>query len=216
MNDVMTPAQRSHCMAQVKGTNTQPEIILRKALWKKGFRYRLHPDLPGRPDFVFVKQRVAIFVDGCFWHGCPMHYSAPQTRQQFWKEKLKKNVLRDFTVDDKLISIQWRVQRVWQHDLKELGKVVNKLVKILNQNDKIYYPEISDNLQVAEPLAHYGGANNLTNSLNQWWICDCGSSDVRVLSVNKPGSLNPNAKKRPDSAELICRRCRLKRTIPVG
>ena len=216
MNDVLTPAQRSYCMAQVKGTNTKPEIILRKALWKKGFRYRLHPDLPGRPDFIFVKQRVAIFVDGCFWHGCPMHYSAPQTRQQFWKDKLKKNVLRDLTVDDKLISVQWRVQRVWQHDLKDLDNVVTKLVEILNQNDKIYHPEISDNLQVAEPLAHYGGANNIANSLNQWWLCDCGSSDVRVLSVNKPGSLRPNAKKRPSSAELICRRCRLKRSIPVG
>ncbi|MDM8542513.1 very short patch repair endonuclease [Desulfococcaceae bacterium HSG9] len=212
MNDVLTPAQRSHCMAQVKGTDTKPEIILRKALWKKGFRYRLHYKLPGRPDFVFVKQRVAIFVDGCFWHGCPIHYSAPQTREQFWKEKLKKNVLRDLAVNDDLKSEQWRVQRVWQHDLKELDKVVNKLVKILNSNDKSYLLEKPYDFQVAEPLAHYGGFNNPS----QWWLCDCGSSDVRVLSVNKPGSLNPNAKKRPDSAELICCRCRLKWSIPVG
>ncbi len=212
MNDVLTPAQRSHCMAQVKGVDTKPEIILRKALWKKGFRYRLHYNLPGRPDFVFVKQRAAIFVDGCFWHGCPIHYSAPQTREQFWKDKLKKNVLRDLAVDDELTANQWRVQRVWQHDLKNLDNVVIKLAEVLNQNDRIYYPEIADNLQVAEPVAHYGGLSNL----NHWWLCDCGSSDVRVLSVNKPGSLKPNAKKKPGSAELICRQCRLKWSIPVG
>jgi len=212
MNDVLTPAQRSHCMAQVKGTDTKPEIILRKALWKKGYRYRLHYSLPGRPDFVFVKQRVAVFVDGCFWHGCPVHYSAPQTREQYWKDKLEKNVLRDLAVDDKLISEKWRVQRVWQHDLKDLDKVVNKLVEILNPNNQNYSPEKPYDPQVAEPLAHYGDADKL----NQWWLCDCGSSDVRVLSVNKPGSLRINAKKRPDSAELICCRCRLKRSIPVG
>lgn len=85
--DVMTPEQRSRCMSHVRGKDTKPELLLRRALWKKGLRYRLFNKLPGRPDILFIRKRVAIFVDGCFWHGCPEHGTQPRSNADFWKKK---------------------------------------------------------------------------------------------------------------------------------
>lgn len=79
-------------MAKVPLKNSRPELALRSALWNAGFRYRLHPvDLPGRPDIANKARKVAIFVDGCFWHGCPKHFRSPKTRTEFWREKIRRN-----------------------------------------------------------------------------------------------------------------------------
>src|ERR1700759_1956636 len=105
--DVLTATQRSYCMSQIRGRNTKPEVRLRRALWSRGFRYRLNSRVTGRPDIVLTKHRLAIFVDGCFWHGCPAHGVRPRTNADFWKQKLKKNALRDKKVNALLLAENW-------------------------------------------------------------------------------------------------------------
>lgn len=130
MTDVLTSEQRRHCMSRVRGKNTKPEVALRKALWAKGLRYRLHYKLPGKPDIVFVSAWVAVFVDGCFWHGCPLHGSIPATNKRFWKKKLARNMERDREVIEMLSGSGWLVMRFWTHELKDdLDKVVRNITK---------------------------------------------------------------------------------------
>src|SRR4051794_33740524 len=95
MADVLNPEQRSRCMSRIKGKNTKPELMLRKALWAAGLRYRLHTRLPGRPDLTFSGSRVVVFVDGCFWHSCPKHRTTPKTNAAFWNAKIGRNTARD-------------------------------------------------------------------------------------------------------------------------
>lgn len=136
MADTLTPEQRKRCMSRVKGKNTTPEVKLRKALWRKGLRYRLGYKLPGKPDMVFVSAHVVVFVDGCFWHGCPIHGSIPETNRDFWEKKVKKNIQRDLEVTDKLKGLGWTVLRVWTHELKEhFDSVVDKIIKTVKENN---------------------------------------------------------------------------------
>ncbi len=118
MADVLTKAQRARCMSAIRGKDTKPEILLRKTLWHKGYRYRLKNRLPGRPDIVFPTERVAVFVDGCFWHSCPEHYQKPATNVAFWREKIRKNRQRDREVNALLKSEGWKVLRFWEHEVK--------------------------------------------------------------------------------------------------
>jgi DNA mismatch endonuclease (patch repair protein) len=105
-------------MARIRGAHTTPERELRSLLWRSGLRYRLHvKDLPGRPDLVLGPSRVAVFVDGCFWHGCPEHYVRPRSRTRFWAEKLRCNVERDCEQHAELLSLGWRVVRLWEHEV---------------------------------------------------------------------------------------------------
>ncbi|WP_223146796.1 very short patch repair endonuclease [Methylomonas fluvii] len=90
MSDVLSKRQRSFCMSRIRDKNTKPELALRKALWNAGLRYRLKSDLLGRPDLYFPGRRLVIFVDGCFWHGCPEHCQMPVENRAFWEEKLLK------------------------------------------------------------------------------------------------------------------------------
>ena len=172
----------------------------------KGWRRKC--PLPGKPDFVFPKERIAVFVDGCFWHGCPLHYSAPATRKKFWKDKLRRNVLRDLEADDELSSQGWIIYRIWQHDLNRINKIILDIFQILKKTDRQFHSNTFAAQDISEPISQYG--NKVIDMANQtsWWICSCGRMDVRVLSVNKPGSLRPNSKKHPDYAELICCICR--------
>lgn len=130
MPDTLTHEQRRLCMSKVRGKDTTPELTLRKALWRLGLRYRLHCKLPGKPDIVFVSARVAVFVDGCFWHGCPQHGSIPKTNRKFWKEKINGNIVRDKEVTAKLEELGWTVLRFWTHELKE--NLESVLVKVAN------------------------------------------------------------------------------------
>ncbi|MEW6637207.1 MAG: very short patch repair endonuclease [Actinomycetota bacterium] len=109
---------RSEHMGRVKGKNTSPERLLRSALWEAGLRYRLNYKVPmGRPDIVFPGPKVAVSVDGCFWHGCPAHYSRPRSREEFWSEKLAANVERDSRLTIGLETLGWIVVRVWEHEV---------------------------------------------------------------------------------------------------
>ena len=104
-------------MARVRGKNTTPEIRVRRAAHAAGLRFRLHrKDLPGKPDLVFPKHRVAMFVHGCFWHrhpGCSKA-SMPKSREGYWGEKFEANVARDVRVEDELEKLGWRVTTIWE------------------------------------------------------------------------------------------------------
>ena len=117
MADVLTPAQRRHCMSSIRGRDTRPEVRLRKALWALGLRYRLRSKLPGRPDLVFVADHVAVFVDGCFWHQCPKHAVWPKNNSSFWRRKLEANVKRDRRNNRELKLQGWKVIRIWEHEV---------------------------------------------------------------------------------------------------
>lgn len=135
--DVLTPWQRSHCMSRIRGANTRPEIALRKALWSAGLRYRLHHKIPGRPDIVFTKARVAVFCDGCFWHGCPEHGAKPKTNHLFWSTKLAKNKARDERVVAALRAEGWTVMRFWEHEIEEdAAKLAREVVRAVRKSRK--------------------------------------------------------------------------------
>jgi len=106
-------------------TDTKPELALRRALHKRGYRFRkdYRLDLDGgrrvRPDIAFTARRVAVFVDGCFWHACPEHGSKPRANDWYWTPKLARNVERDRVADETLASAGWQVVRIWEHDSLE-------------------------------------------------------------------------------------------------
>ncbi len=101
-------------MSRIRSRDTSPELLLRKSLWKRGLRYRCHARVCGiRPDLVFSGPRVVVFVDGCFWHGCPDHYVRPRTRTKFWQEKLRRTTDRDRLQTELLEAEGWTVLRVW-------------------------------------------------------------------------------------------------------
>ena len=132
MPDILTPEQRRRCMSSVRGINTKPELLLRKALWRKGLRYRLKSDLPGKPDIVLTRYKIAIFVDGCFWHNCPAHGSLPETNKLFWENKIARNIERDNKVNVLLEKNGWLVIRIWEHEIKQsLEKVIERILLLI-------------------------------------------------------------------------------------
>lgn len=111
---------KSEQMARVRSRDTACEMKIRRALWSRGLRYRLETgNLPGRPDIVFRRERIAIFVDGCFWHRCPVHFTAPKRNSEFWDAKIRRNVQRDERVDLELTRSDWSVLRIWEHEIDE-------------------------------------------------------------------------------------------------
>ncbi len=129
--DVHTKEQRSYNMSQIKWKNTKPELKLRKLLWNNGIRgYRLNAKLPGRPDIYFPKKKLAIFVDGCFWHKCPKCYVRPKTRKKFWDEKIKSNIVRDRKNNLKFKRMGIVVIRLWQHEINQShSSCINKVLR---------------------------------------------------------------------------------------
>lgn len=134
MTDVHSNKQRSYNMSRILGRNTGPEITLRQLLYSKGLRgYRLRSKLLGKPDVVFNRYKLVIFIDGCFWHKCPKCFVQPQTRKLFWKTKINNNVERDRKINQKLKKIGWTVIRLWEHEVnKNPDKCLNKIIKITN------------------------------------------------------------------------------------
>lgn len=125
MTDVHSKAVRSKNMAAIKGCDTRPEMLVRRALHQAGFRYRLHvASLPGKPDLVFPRYKAVIFVQGCFWHQhqCAM-FHWPKTRTDWWRRKISANRAHDEAVQDKLRELGWRVLLVWECALKGKNKM---------------------------------------------------------------------------------------------
>lgn len=130
IDPTVAPA-RSEMMSRIGGADTEPELALRSELWRRGYRYRLKAKTPvGRPDLVIQSSKIAIFIDGCFWHGCPDHYVRPRTRDDFWSAKLVENTARDTKHTVELEDLGWRVVRVWEHQVFEsLPDVIQTIVE---------------------------------------------------------------------------------------
>ena len=142
MTDIVDKQTRSRMMAGIKGKDTKPEKVLRRALHARGFRFRLHSkQVYGRPDLVFPKYGAVVFVHGCFWHrheGCRFA-TTPSTRTDFWKSKFEANVARDKLVQSELLQIGWRVATVWECALKKPDQIqasVERLTRWLASMEK--------------------------------------------------------------------------------
>ncbi|MES2935366.1 MAG: very short patch repair endonuclease [Pseudomonadota bacterium] len=118
--DVFSPAIRSKIMRAIRSKDTEPEMLIRKALHARGMRFRLHvKHLPGSPDLVLPRYKTVIFVNGCFWHGHHCHLSStPKTRQEFWLGKISNNMNRDRLVHAQLLDAGWRLGVIWECAIK--------------------------------------------------------------------------------------------------
>ena len=136
MGDWLSREQRSRNMASIrsKGNLTTEYAFIRLLRESKIVGWRRHPKLPGRPDFVFRSHRLAVFIDGCFWHGCPRCYRLPEDNRPYWKAKIIGNRRRDRRRTRELRFLKWRVLRIWEHSLKSPAghsAIIAKLRKAL-------------------------------------------------------------------------------------
>lgn len=165
MADVMTPEQRSRCMAAIKGKDTKPELIVRKYLFSRGLRYRVNNrKLPGSPDIVLKKYKTVVFIDGCFWHGhegCK-YYRLPKTNVDFWRHKIAMNIARDYANSVDLRLAGWKVIRVWECDIKTKAKRDETLECLYQEivdtehNSNAYESSAEVSPIAAEPRPSYG------------------------------------------------------------
>ncbi|WP_259781009.1 very short patch repair endonuclease [Aestuariispira ectoiniformans] len=127
MVDFLNPIERSERMSRIRGKDTKPEFVVRQLLHANGFRYRLHrKDLPGRPDLVLPKHKLAIFVHGCFWHAHNCHiFTMPKTKTAFWKSKFQTNIERDIKNRDALVKGGWRVLYIWECAISGKTRLAN-------------------------------------------------------------------------------------------
>ena len=133
--DVYSPEKRSAVMRRVKARDTSPELKVRKALTALGARYRLHrADLPGKPDIVMAGRKLAIFVHGCFWHGhdCARGARVPKQNRDYWLGKVGRNRRRDIVNREALERLGWRVETIWECDLKDAEALKGRLAQLLS------------------------------------------------------------------------------------
>ncbi|MCO5316546.1 MAG: very short patch repair endonuclease [Solirubrobacterales bacterium] len=133
MADNLTPGRRSDLMRRVRTRDTAPEVELRKALWARGVRgWRLHPTgIPGKPDVVWIGRRIAVFVDGAFWHGHPDYYHGQSG--EFWDRKIARNKERDLNVNAELTDLGWTVFRVWDFEIeRDAGACADRVARLLD------------------------------------------------------------------------------------
>jgi DNA mismatch endonuclease (patch repair protein) len=159
--DKLSPEQRHKTMAAIRGKNTKPEMIVRKGLWSRGYRFRLnHKRLPGHPDLVLKKYRTCIFVNGCFWHGHEGCSKIPNTNREFWEAKILRNKERDKEEQKKLAAMGWHCITVWEcelkpkvreHTLDSLAFTLNHIWMQDHQVVTIPYQSIED--EISMPIA---------------------------------------------------------------
>ena len=167
--DIWNKEKRSECMSKIRSKDTKPELALRKALFARGFRYRVNDkNLPGKPDIVLPKYKTVIFLHGCFWHrheGCKYAYT-PKTNTKFWVDKITSNRERDKVNAEKLTTLDWNVVTVWECEIRhkykhDLTPLIDKVeAEILgNIPKKIslkFYEQIEDIVMlVAEDIVEY-------------------------------------------------------------
>ena len=134
MADKVSPEVRSRIMSHIRGKDTKPEIAVRRTVWGMGIRYRLHSRaVPGTPDLSNRSRRLAVFVDGCFWHGCPRCYREPQTNTVFWREKVERNRKRRRVVRKDLKMQGFRVAEIWEHDAYNPSAVILKVESAMGE-----------------------------------------------------------------------------------
>ncbi len=171
--DIWDKKKRSEVMSKIRSKNTKPEIALRKALFAKGFRYRInYKKLSGKPDIVFPKYKTAIFVHGCFWHGhegCKISH-IPKSNTEFWEHKISTNRERDRNNIMQILSLGWKVLTVWECEISKnnLPDILDKIIENLHKKEpipsavKIKFYEGIDNgvIKVAEDVVIYGKRPN--------------------------------------------------------
>jgi DNA mismatch endonuclease (patch repair protein) len=121
-------------MARVRGRDTKPELLVRRALHQAGYRFRVHArDLPGTPDLAFTRRRTAVFVHGCFWHGhdCARGAREPKTNAEYWRAKIARNRARDKAIGEALAAIGWRAVTVWECELRSPEATLDALMRAL-------------------------------------------------------------------------------------
>lgn len=142
LRDGRSPIPKKECTSKVmnanKAKNTKPEIILWKVLWKEGMRgYRLHPkDIPGKPDIIFKSKKMAVFVNGCFWHRCPYcKLTLPKSNSEFWSNKFETNIKRDKKKTLELKKIGWKITTIWECQINnDISYIVNNFKKVYQQS----------------------------------------------------------------------------------
>ena len=152
-------------MSNIRGKNTKPELTVRKFLFSKGLRFRLHrKDLPGNPDIVLSKYKTVVFINGCFWHGhdgCK-YYRLPKSNVEFWETKITNNKNRDVLNDIKLKELGWRVIRIWECEIKRVKDRNKSLENLYNQimGKPSRYDDSEISIQIAaEEGSEYGKDN---------------------------------------------------------
>lgn len=138
MTDVFSKKKRSKVMAEIRASgNKSTELRLINILRQNHITgWRRKQNLPGKPDFVFRREKLAVFVDGCFWHGCRWHCRMPKSHQSYWQPKIEKNKARDKAVRRELGQKGWGVLRIWEHELKNSQRVTDKIMSALAQHNE--------------------------------------------------------------------------------
>ncbi|WPU92494.1 DNA mismatch endonuclease Vsr [Mucilaginibacter sabulilitoris] len=141
MTDTHSKEARSYNMSRIRSKDTKPEMLVRKYLFGKGFRFRLHDKkLPGKPDIVLPKYKVAILIHGCFWHShINCKYAViPKSNIEYWSGKISKNLIRDIDTEKKLQSLGWRIIVIWECDLKttKIDQTLIGLLKLLDDKNR--------------------------------------------------------------------------------
>jgi DNA mismatch endonuclease, patch repair protein len=133
MSDVFSKAKRSEVMSRIRSQgNRKTELKLVKILKTAGVTgWRRHQKLIGRPDFIFRAEKIAVFVDGCFWHACPRCYRAPTSNREYWTKKRLRNSQRDKIVGRQLKQSGWNVVRIWEHELRSSTRVLKRIERVL-------------------------------------------------------------------------------------
>lgn len=172
MADIFSKSKRSEIMSNISAKNTKPEIILRKALFAKGYRYRInYKKLPGKPDIVLSKHKTVIFVNGCFWHGHSQCKDAhlPKTNIEFWKNKIESNVERDKRNIQQLEELGWNVILIWECEIKKknmnslITRIINSLSSRQPKSDMVIklYDDIDGQItKVSEETIIYNAIEN--------------------------------------------------------
>jgi len=135
MADIFSKSKRSEIMSKIRSKNTKIEIQLRQKIWAQGMRYRIHCNyLPGKPDLVFPSKKLAVFIDGCFWHKCPKCYKKPKSNKDYWLKKAHYNKIKDKRQNKELQDKGWLVLRFWEHDIaKEPDNCLKKIKQYVNR-----------------------------------------------------------------------------------
>jgi len=122
--DTMTKKQRSYTMSRIRSKWTKPERTIHNYLKGMKIRHKMYPKICGNPDIILSDSKTAVFIHGCFWHGCPRHFRMPKSNKEYWSQKIKSNIRRDKKAE-KLLKVQgYRIVKIWEHDLKRINKLL--------------------------------------------------------------------------------------------
>lgn len=130
MTDVFTKKKRSWIMSRIRGKWTSQEVLAHNILKAMGIKHKMHPKMLGSPDIIISSRKTVIFLHGCFWHRCPIHYRAPKSKRSYWIPKIERNVARDKENVKLIKKAGWKVVVIWEHDIEKLETCICKFFKI--------------------------------------------------------------------------------------